>query len=49
MGLSKEQVTKINITMGKINDIIKNTLPMLEEYYFDDTDRIDEFKEILAV
>lgn len=83
MGLTKDQVTKINTSMGKINDIITNTLgedfqighsyfiadredikdfgiwyeevikyevlPMLEEYYFDDIDRIDEFKEILGV
>lgn len=83
MGLNKEQVIKINNAMGKINNIIENTLgeefkighsyyisnkedirnfdswynevakyeilPMLEEYYFDDISRVDEFKEILGV
>ncbi len=44
MGLSKEQVTKINITMGKINDIIKNTLgedfPICHSYFIADREGI---------
>lgn len=83
MGLEQEQITKINNFMGRINNIIVDTLdeqfkighsyfiadkedirdfdtwfkevakyeimPMLEEYYFDDNNRIHEFKDILGV